>query len=101
MAAEVPGQPDAPVTTFNRETVEINWVEPFTGGSPITAYEIYILESDEIAYTLELHDCDGGDATIRDSRTCSVLVSTLRSAPFSLAWGTSVYAKILAENVYG
>ena len=93
--------PAAPVTTFNRETVAIDWVEPFTGGSPITAYKIYIRESDNIAYSLELHDCDGGVTTIRDSRTCSVLVSTLRLAPFSLSWGTSVYATLTASNIYG
>jgi hypothetical protein len=28
-------------------------------------------------------------------------VLTLRTAPFSLPWGSSIYAKIIATNVYG
>jgi hypothetical protein len=46
MAAETPSKPDAPTTTFNRETVQVDWVAPFDGGSPIQGYRIYILESD-------------------------------------------------------
>lgn len=30
-----------------------------------------------------------------------MLVSTLRDSPFSLSWGSSVYAKIIAQNIYG
>jgi hypothetical protein len=35
LAAEPPAKPAAPVTTFNKATdqVQINWAEPFTGGS--------------------------------------------------------------------
>ena len=85
MAAQVPDKPNAPTTTFsNTETVLIDWTAPFDQGSPITGYRIYIRESDEIAFSLELHDCDGGDATITAATQCSVLVSTLMSAPFSL-----------------
>jgi hypothetical protein len=32
---------------------------------------------------------------------CDVLVSTLRLAPWSLPWGSSVTAKVIAQNVYG
>jgi hypothetical protein len=28
-------------------------------------------------------------------------VTVLRNTPFSLAWGTSVYAKVIATNAYG
>lgn len=54
LAAQIPDVPAAPTTTFNRETVQIDWVEPFTGGSAITGYSIFIRESDEVAYNLEL-----------------------------------------------
>jgi hypothetical protein len=101
LAAQIPDQPQPPVTTFLRETVQIDWIEPFTGGSAITGYKIYIRESDAIEYTLELHDCDGGVETIWSNQQCTVLVSTLRNAPFSLLWGSSVYAKVLAYNLYG
>jgi hypothetical protein len=89
------------VTTFNRDTVKVEWTEPFDQGSPVTGYKIYFRESDGTAYSLELHDCDGQDPTIFAAKSCSVEVLTLRSAPFSLAWGTSVYANVLAINIYG
>ncbi len=28
-------------------------------------------------------------------------MTVLRGSPFNLAWGTSVYAKVIATNVYG
>jgi len=31
--------------------------------------------------------------------TCSVKISTIRSAPFSIPWGSSVYANVIATNV--
>jgi len=33
--------------------------------------------------------------------TCTVPVSVLRAAPFSLEWGSSVFAKVVAINAYG
>ena len=35
------------------------------------------------------------------STSCTIQVSKLRAEPFSLEWGTSVYAKIIAINIYG
>lgn len=32
---------------------------------------------------------------------CSIPVQTLRSAPFNLDWGSSIYAKVSARNVNG
>lgn len=58
-------------------------------------------ESDGVSYSLELNDCDGSKAAIRDARSCSVKVSVLMNAPYSLAWGDSVHAVVVAYNVYG
>ena len=33
--------------------------------------------------------------------TCTIPVSTLKSEPYSIDWGTGVYAKVLATNIYG
>ena len=33
--------------------------------------------------------------------SCTIQVAKLRAEPFSLEWGTSVYAKIIAINIYG
>lgn len=102
MAAKVPVKPAAPTTTFNRETVQIDWIEPDSGGSAILGYRIYIRESDESTYSLELDDCDGSSSqTIIDSQQCTVKVSTLRDAPFSLPWGAGIYAQVIAFNSYG
>jgi len=35
------------------------------------------------------------------SRTCSVSLTTLKAAPYSLVKGDSVYAKIISVNAYG
>jgi hypothetical protein len=35
------------------------------------------------------------------SQSCIIPVSTLKASPFLLAWGTPVYAKVLATNAYG
>lgn len=48
-----------------------------------------------------MNGCDGTLAVVRDALTCTIQVSTLRAAPFSLEWGTSVFAKIIAFNNYG
>lgn len=36
-----------------------------------------------------------------DAQSCSVKVSTLRSAPFNLPWGSGIIAKVIAFNSYG
>jgi hypothetical protein len=44
-------------------------------------------------YTADLIDCDRSTST---ATTCTIPVTALRASPFSLAWGTSVYAKVVA-----
>ena len=100
MAAQVPDTPAAPTTTYLGDTVKISWAEPFSGGSEITGYQISIMQSDS-TYSLELVDCDGSAATITANRECEVSTGTMRSAPFSLDWGDSVFAKVIAINTYG
>lgn len=100
LAAQEPAQPLAPITTFQRETVLIEWVAPNDLGSSITAYNIYIKKSDG-TFSLELNDCDGTDTTIISDTACTILVSTLINTPFSLAWGSDIYAEVVAINDYG
>ena len=47
---------------------------------------------------MESSNCDMPSNT---AVTCVVPVSALKSAPFSLDWGTSVFAKVAALNIYG
>ena len=39
--------------------------------------------------------------TSSTATTCSIAVTTLRAEPFNLDWGTSVFAKVIASNIYG
>jgi hypothetical protein len=39
--------------------------------------------------------------TSSTAKTCTIPVTTLRTSPYSLEWGSSVYAKVIATNTYG
>ena len=51
-----------------------------------------------ITYSADLTDCD---MSVSTATTCTIPVTALRESPFSLAWGSSVYAKVVAKNLYG
>lgn len=79
----------------------VNWDRPDNRGSPITAYIIKIRESDDVTFTTATQDCDGTDASIVLNRQCSFAIATLRAAPFSIEWGSNIYAVVIAINSYG
>jgi hypothetical protein len=86
------------VTTLNEnEFVRVDWSEPSDNGSPITAYEVFILQSDGSTYTKENVDC----VPIVASRTCLIKLTTLKEAPYNLVKGDSVYAQVTSTNAYG
>lgn len=101
LAGQVPSQPVAPTTTISSSNVIIAWSVASTGGSAITAYRITIGQSDGSTFTTSPIYCDGSSASVVTAASCSVPISTLRQAPFSLPWGASVYAKVSASNIYG
>ena len=45
--------------------------------------------------------CTPTSASVISLMSCSIPVSVLRSSPYSLTWGSSVYAMITATNVKG
>lgn len=45
--------------------------------------------------------CDGQDSAIIAATECVIPVADLKAAPFELAWGGSVHAKLYATNVEG
>ncbi len=49
-------------------------------------------------YSADLTNCDMSTSI---ATTCTIPVTALRASPFSLAWGSSVYAKVVAKNLYG
>lgn len=101
LAAQMPDRPAAPTTSLSGTSLTIDWNAPFDQGKEIDYYKIYILKSDLTTYSLELNDCDGSNPSIVSSTSCVIDVLILRSAPFSLPWGTKVYAKVIAHNSYG
>jgi hypothetical protein len=54
--------------------------------------------SDLSTYSAEPTFCDMRASLFT---TCSIPVTTLRASPFSLPWGSSIYAKVFATNTYG
>ena len=44
---------------------------------------------------------DHCDMSVSTATTCSVPVMALRAAPYNLDWGSSIFAKVIATNLYG
>jgi hypothetical protein len=76
----------------------VNWTAPDDGGSSITGYTVTIRQSDDVTFTVDSVDCDMSASTLT---TCTIPVTTFKAAPYSLAWGDDVYAKVIATNAYG
>jgi len=95
-AAAIPSVPTAPSTSVNSNvSVTISWVAPFNGGSAITAYTVKIRQVDGSTYTTESANCNVS------TTTCTVPIAVLQASPYSLPWGASVHATILATNIVG
>jgi hypothetical protein len=81
--------------------VTITWTLPVTNGAPITAYKITIRHSNLATYSENLNYCDGSDSDIVAAMSCDIPASVLNVSPYTLAWGTSVFAKVRATNEKG
>lgn len=79
----------------------ISWTAPIDNGAAITSYTILIRQSDGITFTADTASCDGSDSTIVSQTQCTVPLTTLTAAPYSLNFGDSIYAKVIATNVKG
>lgn len=78
----------------------VSWTAPDNGGSPITSYTIYLLTNagDYITYT---DHCDGSDSTIMAQAYCVIPSIDLHETSFLLPWASSIWAKVVATNLYG
>ena len=47
---------------------------------------------------MDLTNCD---MSLSVQTSCVIPVETVRNAPYSLEWGSGVYAKVIAKNNYG
>lgn len=98
-AAAKPTIPIAPTTSVNTNiSVNIAWIKPFDGGSPLTAYTILISHNDGVNFSSS-SSCDGSTTPIITATSCTIPISVLRATPFNLPWGVSVNAKVIATNI--
>lgn len=79
----------------------IDWTAPYNGGTQLTSYTIEIRTADISVFEVEVNDCDGSQNQILIDTQCTVTIANLRLAPFNLAWGASIYAKVKATNYLG
>ena len=86
-ANTVPSIPAAPTTSISGSNVIINWVAPYDGDSTITGYTVEIQQSDLITFTTYT-GCTG------TAVSCTVPISVLQAAPYNLAVGSSVLARV-------
>lgn len=96
-----PSQPEAPTTSNVADQVLVQWTAPNENGSPITGYRIELRQNDMTTFSQDMTNCDGSGALITASTQCSIPLSVLTAAPYSLVFGDSVFAKVVAYNYYG
>ena len=101
LAAQIPDKPDAPTTSIENLDVRISWLAPNFRGYAITKYVIKIRQSDDVTFTEEPISCDGSDPAIMSALSCLVPISTLKTTPYSIEWGLSIWATVTAYNLYG
>jgi hypothetical protein len=80
--------------------VTISWTAPDNGGSVITSYSITIAKFDNSSY-IETASCDGTLSTVVSSLSCTLASNVINGSPYLVDWGSSVYAKVSARNLYG
>lgn len=79
----------------------MQWTEPFNGATPITAYTVEVQHADGITFSA-VETCDSSvNEDIVALQNCVIPVNVLRTAPYSLEWGASIWAKVSATNVIG
>jgi hypothetical protein len=94
----------APVVVLDTDLtlIAISWVElsdAVNGGLGIDSYLIEIFTS-EGGYEVSV-SCDGSDPTIMADLECKISLISLLEAPFSLAQGDMIEARVTAINSVG
>lgn len=99
--ASAPSTPATPSTTVSGSNILIDWEAPNDNGSPITSYTVLIKYSQGYTFREDSVNCDGSDSTIIANTSCTVPLSTLTSAPYSLQSGDSIIVLVIASNSVG
>lgn len=101
LCAFISATPASVTTVMEGIQVKVSWNLPTDNGSPLTSYKVYIKEIGTDVYTEESSDCDGTDSTVITNEYCHINISTLIAAPYNVDGGDSIYAKVVAVNLYG
>ena len=98
--ASVPDQLGLATTSLSGLSARIDWPAPASvHSSAVTAYVIQIKKADGTYATST--ECNGASPTVVTNRWCTILMTTLTSAPFSLTAGTPIIAEVAALNAAG
>ncbi len=79
----------------------ITWTAPTDGGATITAYLVKIYIPSTVTWQVETVNCDGSNLSIVSAKTCTIPLTVLKAAPFSLTVGDLIQASIYAINAAG
>ena len=99
-ASAIPETANAPITSLDDIYAKISWELPNAHSLPVTAYQILILQKDGVTWT-ESSSCLGTNSTIISNKYCKVSMISLRSSPYNLVLGDTVFAKIKSSNLIG
>lgn len=94
----------APSTSVSTNIVTVSWTAPLinglANGLPIISYSIY-LRAANLTYISDNNVCNGLSPTVIAATSCTIPLSTLYVAPYSLLKGADIKAYIVATNIYG
>lgn len=99
-AVQIPSKPEAPVTSKLLTDVIVDWVAPYDGSTEITSFTISFLANDGQYYD-DVSVCDGSQSAVITALQCVIPTSHFTQTPYTLAWGSSIYAKVIATNYRG
>jgi hypothetical protein len=102
LCATKPVTPIAPVTSVLADKAIITWTAPYANGTPIKGYNVYIRKAD-LTYVFDNSVCDGTTSAVVLSGVtqCTLPLSTLTAAPYSLLLGFKISSYVVAYNDYG
>ena len=78
----------------------LNWNAPVDNGKSLTSYKI-VIRTVDLEYVEEKTICDGENFSVIQNTQCIVTLESLRSSPYNLLIGNSIYLAVSATNDYG
>jgi hypothetical protein len=67
----------------------------------LLGYKVKVRHADLTTYSEDTTNCNGSTSSIFTNAACSIPLATLITTPYSLTKGVSVFAVVIAYNLYG